>query len=402
MLQNAVMSKLEKADILEMTIEYIHSMHALQGNQAVEPQYTTGFNECTAHVANYISSVGLNDEGISSEDLSTRLLEHLVSVTTSKDLQVKNKQLTLTEYDQGAQEYNADDSKHILTDMDEKVTGKTEVGHVGGANGVKNSTVTMNSSGTITIPKKRKVLANYTNFADMQDKNEYTKRSTKTVSTPHFGGVELKVRSPSKSLRGKESKCVPKPIKKRLSALASKPVDTTSGQRRSKAVADNFKVGENGSIITGCRAIADGCNVSESGSIQRAEKPDSVRGLHTAEISIRELEYTNQVEQTNYSDLLSNGSLCYAETGIDTIHPLNWPAYENHTNEMSVQPENDLSKVNALQHAMYERYEEKTTSQMHFTYDSVPSTAETDSDNSYLFYQHYFANNNTENVWRPW
>ncbi|XP_060608077.1 uncharacterized protein LOC132760176 [Ruditapes philippinarum] len=101
--ESTMMSKLEKADILEMTVEYIHKMQHFQstspansqlmpGNNAIVfdgLQYTSGFNECTSHVAECMRA--LPDTDVPDDSIKTRLLEHLVSVASTDDFRNKSK-----------------------------------------------------------------------------------------------------------------------------------------------------------------------------------------------------------------------------------------------------------------------------------------------------------------------
>lgn len=71
-------SKLEKADILEMTVKYLRSLQRRQMTSAVaaDPtiaaKYSMGFTECASEVARYLgNSQGINDE------VRGRLLGHL-------------------------------------------------------------------------------------------------------------------------------------------------------------------------------------------------------------------------------------------------------------------------------------------------------------------------------------
>ncbi|XP_056149432.1 transcription factor HES-1-like [Lampris incognitus] len=71
-------SKLEKADILEMTVKHLRSLQRLQMTAAVNTdpsilsKYKAGFNECVGEVTRFLSSC----EGVNTE-VRTRLLSHL-------------------------------------------------------------------------------------------------------------------------------------------------------------------------------------------------------------------------------------------------------------------------------------------------------------------------------------
>nr|XP_011456335.2 transcription factor HES-1 [Crassostrea gigas] len=71
-------SKLEKADILEMTVKYLRSLQrrqmtsAVAADPTVAAKYSMGFTECASEVARYLgNSQGINDE------VRGRLLGHL-------------------------------------------------------------------------------------------------------------------------------------------------------------------------------------------------------------------------------------------------------------------------------------------------------------------------------------
>ncbi|KAF6730726.1 Transcription factor HES-1-A [Oryzias melastigma] len=73
-------SKLEKADILEMTVKHLRSLQRLHMTAAVHSdpsvlsKYRAGFSECVGEVTRFLSSC----EGVDSET-RTRLLSHLAS-----------------------------------------------------------------------------------------------------------------------------------------------------------------------------------------------------------------------------------------------------------------------------------------------------------------------------------
>ncbi|KAF7209651.1 hairy-related 9 isoform X2 [Nothobranchius furzeri] len=72
-------SKLEKADILEMTVKHLRNlqrvqMSALSADATVLSKYRAGFNECTNEVTRFLST----SEGVSVE-VRSRLLNHLSS-----------------------------------------------------------------------------------------------------------------------------------------------------------------------------------------------------------------------------------------------------------------------------------------------------------------------------------
>jgi hairy and enhancer of split protein 1 len=88
-------SKLEKADILEMTVKYLRSLQRRQMTSAVaaDPtvavKYSMGFSECASEVARYLGNAqGIND------DVRGRLLGHLSNCvqTGNSSQQVMNGQ----------------------------------------------------------------------------------------------------------------------------------------------------------------------------------------------------------------------------------------------------------------------------------------------------------------------
>ncbi|XP_037538098.1 transcription factor HES-1-like [Nematolebias whitei] len=76
-------SKLEKADILEMTVKHLRNLQRLQmcaaGNTdpAVLTKYRAGFSECVGEVTRFLSTC----EGVNAE-VTTRLLSHLAACVT--------------------------------------------------------------------------------------------------------------------------------------------------------------------------------------------------------------------------------------------------------------------------------------------------------------------------------
>ncbi|CAG5896956.1 transcription factor HES-1-B-like [Menidia menidia] len=76
-------SKLEKADILEMTVKHLRNMQRLQMTAAVNTdplvlsKYRAGFSECVGEVTRFLSTC----EGVNT-DVRTRLLGHLAACVT--------------------------------------------------------------------------------------------------------------------------------------------------------------------------------------------------------------------------------------------------------------------------------------------------------------------------------
>ncbi|XP_031711005.1 transcription factor HES-1-A-like [Anarrhichthys ocellatus] len=76
-------SKLEKADILEMTVKHLRNLQQLQMTAAVNTdpsvlgKYRAGFSECVGEVTRFLSTC----EGVNT-DVRTRLLSHLASCMT--------------------------------------------------------------------------------------------------------------------------------------------------------------------------------------------------------------------------------------------------------------------------------------------------------------------------------
>lgn len=76
-------SKLEKADILEMTVKHLRNLQRLQMNAAVSTdpsilgKYRAGFSECVGEVTRFLSTC----EGVNT-DVRTRLLSHLAACVT--------------------------------------------------------------------------------------------------------------------------------------------------------------------------------------------------------------------------------------------------------------------------------------------------------------------------------
>ncbi|KAM3602459.1 uncharacterized protein V6R79_004581 [Siganus canaliculatus] len=81
-------SKLEKAEILQMTVDHLKLLQATGGKGLVDPQVlaldflSLGFRECVSEVSRYLGSV----EGLDSSDpLRSRLLSHLTSCCSQRD-----------------------------------------------------------------------------------------------------------------------------------------------------------------------------------------------------------------------------------------------------------------------------------------------------------------------------
>ncbi|XP_059153216.1 protein hairy-like [Physella acuta] len=75
---NSQYSKLEKADILELTVKHLKNVQRFQTNvpDAIS-KYRAGFNECASEVIKYLGeSQGVNEEA------RTRILTHLASILT--------------------------------------------------------------------------------------------------------------------------------------------------------------------------------------------------------------------------------------------------------------------------------------------------------------------------------
>ncbi|KAM9349331.1 transcription factor HES-1-B-like [Symphorus nematophorus] len=76
-------SKLEKADILEMTVKHLRNLQRLQMTAAVNTdpsilgKYRAGFSECVGEVTRFLSTC----EGVNTE-VRTRLLSHLAACVT--------------------------------------------------------------------------------------------------------------------------------------------------------------------------------------------------------------------------------------------------------------------------------------------------------------------------------
>ncbi|KAK2147535.1 hypothetical protein LSH36_548g03028 [Paralvinella palmiformis] len=97
-------SKLEKADILEMTVKYLKNMKRQQLAVAMGPdpnllgKYIAGYNECTTEISKYLNTVdGLNPE------TRTRLMNHLAnnlqrsSITMAANTAVTSLQLSMNQ-----------------------------------------------------------------------------------------------------------------------------------------------------------------------------------------------------------------------------------------------------------------------------------------------------------------
>ncbi|XP_068196893.1 transcription factor HES-1-B-like isoform X3 [Antennarius striatus] len=81
--QSSRHSKLEKADILEMTVKHLRGLQRLQMTAAVNAdpcilgKYRAGFSECIGEVTRFLSTC----EGVNA-DMRTRLLGHLAACVT--------------------------------------------------------------------------------------------------------------------------------------------------------------------------------------------------------------------------------------------------------------------------------------------------------------------------------
>lgn len=88
-------NKMEKADILEMTVRHLRQLQRQQfsalnaTDPAVINKYRLGFNECASEVSKYLANVdGLNAE------FRARLLNHLANVTMNVEQPEENKDLS--------------------------------------------------------------------------------------------------------------------------------------------------------------------------------------------------------------------------------------------------------------------------------------------------------------------
>lgn len=98
-------NKMEKADILEMTVRHLRQLQRQQFSalNATDPvvinKYRLGFNECASEVSKYLS----NSDGLNAE-FRARLLNHLANVTMNvepeenKDLSPKSSTMNRTNY----------------------------------------------------------------------------------------------------------------------------------------------------------------------------------------------------------------------------------------------------------------------------------------------------------------
>ncbi|XP_061587182.1 transcription factor HES-1-like [Cololabis saira] len=83
---NSRHSKLEKADILEMTVKHLRNLQRLQMSAAVNTdpsilgKYRAGFSECVGEVTRFLSTC----EGVNME-VRTRLLSHLSTCVTQSN-----------------------------------------------------------------------------------------------------------------------------------------------------------------------------------------------------------------------------------------------------------------------------------------------------------------------------
>ncbi|KAL4221366.1 hypothetical protein ACF0H5_019625 [Mactra antiquata] len=84
--QGSFMSKLEKADILEMTIEYINQIKkSNKAHEVVDPNYNNGFSECNAYILDYLNK----DTNFETTDpgLHARLVQHMANVSSASDIE---------------------------------------------------------------------------------------------------------------------------------------------------------------------------------------------------------------------------------------------------------------------------------------------------------------------------
>ena len=84
-------SKLEKADILEMTVKHLHQLQrhnvtqAISHDPTIANKYKAGFNECASEVIRYLGSLHELDDAVRE-----RLVRHLGSVVTSVNYQSRD------------------------------------------------------------------------------------------------------------------------------------------------------------------------------------------------------------------------------------------------------------------------------------------------------------------------
>lgn len=102
--ESSYYSKLEKADILEMTVKYLKNMKrqqvavAMGTDPSLLGKYIAGYNECTSEISKYLNTV----DGLSAET-RTRLMNHLAnnlqrsSITMAANSAVTNLQLSMNQ-----------------------------------------------------------------------------------------------------------------------------------------------------------------------------------------------------------------------------------------------------------------------------------------------------------------
>ncbi|KAL0275224.1 UNVERIFIED_CONTAM: hypothetical protein PYX00_003151 [Menopon gallinae] len=84
-------SKLEKADILELTVRHLHRLRRSSNAGEEAFRFQAGFNQCAAEACNFL----LNLPGVDA-DVGQRLVNHLQMVVGPLSIQVPNFRLTFS------------------------------------------------------------------------------------------------------------------------------------------------------------------------------------------------------------------------------------------------------------------------------------------------------------------
>ncbi|XP_045163923.2 uro-adherence factor A-like [Mercenaria mercenaria] len=243
---------------------------------------------------------------------------------------------------------------------------------------VDDSLLALNDSKIINIPKKRKVLGNHTNIVN-NNRTENTKRLTKTAL---FCGVKPQIKSPKKSKKGstgKDFKGIPKPIKKRITASVYEHENKTCNNETENDNSDQVLTFTN----------------------NKTESTDKNQAPCVPNDYNYKMMYSNQPEGAYLNNVIYGDSQYILGSSECNSHPVENSGLAIQENYYHVlqQNENELPRMNTMQQFMDGYLPQKHTMQTHSESNIIANMAES---NKNIFYQHIFANNRPENVWRPW
>lgn len=433
------MSKLEKADILEMTVSYIHQMQSSQASGVFlsDTKYTTGFNECTAYVIDYITDDGETVNG--NDTMKTRLLEHLANVTPTKDLLTSHLHDASNEVAAIERDTNNENASGPIVKLSDSVDSpliqntaqeiseyrrstvqdtsdslhRTECSRVTGMNQLQmgtsqcqadNTVVTKETAQIATIPKKRKVFGDISNCSrsnvDLQRSAKTEGNRKHSVCTPGHDGILAKPQH--KHTRRNTVNNISKPIKKRISELLGTNDKSVRTPVKSEQTVDN--ISSNTNTGTASFTQTDSENIASFSSWQEHNiVKHSINEITNGNHRIGLDHTTAHAQNGNWYHATSANFIQQKESDTEQLscaqtdtsyHGVVASAYN------CLMGDYDTGMLNNLT-CMYAQNE---TVQYGNIYHSRLETAGDTHNDDYKYDIHARAidNNNGDNVWRPW